>query len=81
MTSKEIHNIFVSSENRDTALYPNGNSYTLHLTTAIKEITRVELLHASVPNTLYNITNGSNIIAFSNLFVSTDSNVSNLTLF
>ena len=81
MTSKEIQNIFVSSENRDTALYPNGNSYTLHLTTPVKEITKVELLHASVPNTLYNISNGTNVIAFSNLFVSADSNVSNLTLF
>ena len=62
MGSKEIHNIFVSSDSRDTNLYPNGNSYTLHLTTPIKEIRKVELLHASIPNTLYNITNGSAVI-------------------
>lgn len=62
----ETRNVFVSSENRDTALYPNGNSYTLHLTTPIKDISKVELLHASVPNTMYNLTNGSNSVAFSN---------------
>jgi hypothetical protein len=62
----ETRNVFVSSENRDTALYPNGNSYTLHLTTPIKDISKVELLHASVPNTMYNLTNGSNVVAFSN---------------
>ena len=62
----ETRNVFVSSENRDTILYPNGNSYTLHLTTPIKDISKVELLHASVPNTMYNLTNGSNVVAFSN---------------
>ncbi len=62
----ETRNVFVSSENRDTSLYPNGNSYTLHLTTPIKDISKVELLHASIPNTMYNLTNGSNAIAFSN---------------
>lgn len=62
----ETRNVFVSSENRDTAAYPNGNSYTLHLTTPIKDISRVELLHASVPNTMYNLTVGSDVMAFSN---------------
>tara|TARA_R110002072_G_scaffold41761_11_gene116814 strand:- start:53 stop:934 length:882 start_codon:yes stop_codon:yes gene_type:complete len=62
----ETRNVFVSSENRDTSLYPNGNSYTLHITTPIKDISKVELLHASVPNSMYNLTGGSNAIAFSN---------------
>ena len=53
--TREVKNVFVSSENRDTTLYPNGNSYTLHLTTTIKDIQRVELLHASIPNTMYNL--------------------------
>lgn len=57
----EVKTLFVSSENRDTTLYPDGNSYVLHINTPIKEIRRVELLHASVPNTLYNVTNGSNV--------------------
>ena len=58
----EVRQVFVSSENRDTALYPYGNSYTLHLTQPIKDIHKVELLYASVPNVLYNLTEGSNVI-------------------
>ena len=58
----EVRQVFVSSENRDTVKYPYGNSYTLHLTQPIKDIHKVELLYASVPNVLYNLTNGSNVI-------------------
>jgi len=58
----EVKNLFVSSRNRDTALYPSGNNYVLHLTNLIKDIHRVELLTCSVPNTLYNIVDGSNIM-------------------
>lgn len=59
----EVRQLFVSSENRDTELYPSGNSYTLHITEPIKDIARVELLYASVPNTLYNLSNvSSNVI-------------------
>ena len=64
--SGEIRNVFVSSENRDKDREPHGNSYTLHLTTPIKDISKVELLHASIPNTLFNVTNGVGVIAFSN---------------
>jgi hypothetical protein len=63
----EVKQIFVSSENRDTTLYPYGNSYTLHITEPIKDIAKVELLYASVPNTIYNITDGTNVIALSNV--------------
>jgi hypothetical protein len=77
----EIRTLFVSSENRDVSLYPNGNSYTLHLTTPVKQIKQIELMYASIPNTIYNITNGSNIIAFSNLTTGHESNVSNLVYF
>ena len=52
--------VFADSHNRDSALYPSGNSYVLHLTTPIKNIERVDLVSARVPNTLYNLTNGSN---------------------
>ena len=68
----EVRQVFVSSENRDTALYPSGNSYTLHITEPIKDIHKVELLYASVPNTLYNLTNGSNVIEVSNVLSSGD---------
>jgi len=65
--NKEIRNVFVSSETRDKNVYPNGNTYVLHLTTPIKDIEKVELLSATIPNSMYNITDGSNIIAFSNI--------------
>lgn len=74
---KEVRNVFVSSETRDTNVYPHGNNYVLHLTTPIKDIERVELLSASIPNSMYNIEDGSNIVAFSNL---TTANVSDPNL-
>jgi len=60
----EVKNIYVTSTNRDVSKYPYGNSYTLYLTTPIKDITTVELLYASVPNTIYNVTNGVDVIGF-----------------
>ena len=62
----EVKNLFVSSKNRDTTLYPSGNNYVLHLTNPIKDIHKVELLTCSVPNSLYNITNGSNVVQANN---------------
>ena len=69
--------VFADSLNRDEGLYPNGNSYILHLTTPIKNIERVDLVSARVPNTMYNITNGtgiftigSNVISIRNGFYS-----------
>lgn len=66
----ETRNIFCSSENRNISNDPYGNSYTLHLTTPIKDVSKVELLHASVPNTLYNLTNGTGVFALSNIYAS-----------
>jgi hypothetical protein len=37
------------------------------LNNTIKQVRKVELVSASVPNTLYNISNGSNIISISNV--------------
>ena len=54
--------LFGDSLNRDITLYPNGNSYTLHLTRPIRNIERVELVSARVPNTMYNLTDGSNVL-------------------
>lgn len=54
--------IFVDSRNRGS-LYPHGNAYTLYLTTPIKNITRVDLMSVHVPNTMYNLTNGSNVLS------------------
>lgn len=53
--------VFVDSKNRDQVVFPSGNSYVLHLTTPIKNVTRVDLVSARVPNTMYNLTDGSNV--------------------
>lgn len=63
----ESRTVFVSSENRDQTIFPNGNSYTLYLKEPIKEIRQVELLHASVPNSIYNVTDGSDVLSLSNV--------------
>jgi len=55
--------LFADSKNRDVALYPSGNSYVLHLTTPIKDIERVDLVSARVPNTMWNCTLGSNVLS------------------
>ena len=62
--------LFADSKNRDVALYPSGNSYVLHLTTPIKDIERVDLVSARVPNTMYNLTRGSNVISINSSNVS-----------
>lgn len=54
--------VFCDSRNRDATLFPSGNSYVLHLTTPVKDIERVDLVSARVPNTMYNLTNGSNCL-------------------
>lgn len=43
------YTVFVDSDNRDQEAWPNTNSYTLHLTTPILNITRIELLSALFP--------------------------------
>jgi hypothetical protein len=68
--SQRIKYIFVDSTNRDTALYSSGNSYTLHLTNPIHSVVQVDLVAAQVPNTMYNLTDGSNVFTFSNTNVS-----------
>jgi len=59
-----MYHIHVDSKNRDTILYPYGNSYVLHLQTPIKNPVRVDLVSAKVPNSMYNLTDGSNVISF-----------------
>lgn len=55
--------IFADAANRDVTLYPSGNAYTLHLTAPIRNVQRVDLVSARVPNTMYNLTNGSNVFS------------------
>lgn len=68
--STRTHLLFADSKNRDVQLYPSGSSYVLHLTTPIKDIERVDLVSARVPNTMYNLTNGSNVISVNSSNVS-----------
>jgi len=62
--------LFADSTNRDANLYPSGNSYVLHLTRPIRNIERVDLVSARVPNTMYNLTNGSNVFSLNTSNVS-----------
>jgi len=68
-TTRELI-VFADSIQRDTTLYPSGNSYTLHLTNPLKNITKVDLVSAVVPNTMYNLTSISNVLQIdtSNIF-------------
>ncbi len=54
-----ISYLFVDSNNRET---PHSNSYTVHLTHDLVNVERVDLVQVSVPNVVFNISNGSNVI-------------------
>lgn len=51
------HYVFADSKNRDA---PYGNSYVLHLTKPLRNVSRVDLVSAKIPNSIYNLTDGSN---------------------
>ena len=74
--SQPVKYVYVDSTNRDTDIYPNGNAYTLHLTAPIHSIVQVDLVAAKVPNTMYNLTNGSNVFVFTNSNTTATTNVS-----
>lgn len=65
--SQPVKYVYVDATNRDTTLYPSGNSYTLHLTNPLHSIIQVDLVAAKVPNTMFNLTSGSNVLIFTNL--------------
>lgn len=58
-----IREIYIDSRRRIPEAY--GNSYTLFIQNPLKNVNRVDLVAATVPNTMYNITNGSNIFSTS----------------
>ena len=64
------HLIFADSNNRDVSIYPTGDSYTLHLTRPLKNIERVDLVSARVPNTMYNLTSNTNCITINDVDLS-----------
>ncbi len=54
-----MREIYIDSRRRTE---PHGNSYTLHVQTPLKNVTRVDLVSATIPNSLYNITQGGEIV-------------------
>ena len=60
--------LYVDSRQRDVALYPSGNSYTLFLQSPVHNVSQVDLISAKIPNTMYNLTSSSNVIKFDSLF-------------
>lgn len=64
--SQAVKYVYVDSTNRDIDLYPSANSYTLHLTNPLHSIVQVDLVNAKVPNTMYNLTSGSNVFIWTN---------------
>jgi hypothetical protein len=42
--------VYVDSNNRDLNLFPNSNSYTVYLTTPLRNISKVEVLSVMTPN-------------------------------
>ena len=61
-----IHYIYADSRNRPSGTF--GNSYTLFLTTPVRNVTRVDLVAAKVPNSLYNVTQPNSIQVGSSTF-------------
>lgn len=57
--------LYVDSRQRDVIQFPSGNLYTLFLQTPMHNVERIDLVSAKVPNTVYNLTNGSNVLQFS----------------
>ena len=68
--SQVIKYAYADSTNRDITIYPSGSEYTLHLTNPIKNIVRIDLVAAKVPNTMYNVTNGNNFVSVNSTNVS-----------
>lgn len=73
----DVRFIYVTSDNRDTNLYPYANTYVMDLIEPIKDITEITLMSARVPNTLYNMpqTPGTNVLT-----VVTTNGTSNITI-
>lgn len=54
-----IRDIYVDSRRRTE---PSGNSYTMYIQNTLKNVEKVELVTATIPNTVYNITDGADVL-------------------
>jgi hypothetical protein len=68
MTPSSVREIYVDSRRRNEN--EHGNAYTLFIQTPLKNVNRVDLVAATIPNTMYNITNGANIFSISSTKIS-----------
>ena len=59
----DIHHIHVESKNRNMNVYPHGNSYVLNFTNPLKEVIKVDLVSAKIPNSMYNLNYGTNVFS------------------
>lgn len=67
---EDVYYIHVDSKNRDKTLFPHGNTYVIDIPHVIKSAVRVDLVSAKVPNSMYNLTNGVNVLSTHNITVS-----------
>ena len=68
----DTYYIHIDSKNRDKILFPHGNTYVIDIPHVIKGAVRVDLVSAKVPNSMYNITDGTNVFSTHNTTVSID---------
>lgn len=54
-----VRDIYVDSRRRTE---PSGNSYTMYIQNTLKNVEKVELVTATIPNTVYNITDGTDVM-------------------
>jgi hypothetical protein len=55
-----IRDIYVDSRRRTE---PSGNSYTMYIQNTLKNVEKVDLVTATIPNTVYNITDGTDVMS------------------
>lgn len=61
---ESVEYIYVDSRTRDSNLFPYGNSFSVYLTNPMKNISKIDLISAKIPNTVYNLNLGSNVLNF-----------------
>jgi hypothetical protein len=62
--------VHIDSKNRNKTRFPNGNTYVIDIPHVIKGAVRVDLVSAKVPNSMYNLTDGSDVLSTHNTTVS-----------
>lgn len=51
--------VHADSKNRNTTLFPYGNTYVLNFSKPLSDVVRVDLVSARIPNSMYNLTSTS----------------------